>query len=285
MRKVFEILGFITLVCFSFFYTEKALTVVKELDPIRQEIYEILDLYNVEAAEAEILNDSYIIPGYNGLIIDVEKSYNNMKRLGTFNEKLLIFKEQAPILSINNIYDKYIISGNKIKGTVSLVFKVDQDDDIQPVLEVLKAKQVMVTFFIDGKWLENNWSIINKLTSDNHELANLGYEGNYDEDFLLWTNNKLKQKTDIRPKYCYVEKKNNLVLNLCGDKKMHTIKPTIVVNNSPYREVKKELMPGNIISFNITNNVIRELPTIINYIKMKGYKIEPLVKHLDEKHQ
>ena len=66
---------------------------------------------------------------------------------------------------------------------------------------------------------------------------------------------------------------------------MHTIKPTIVVNNSPYREVKKELMPGNIISFNITNNVIRELPTIINYIKMKGYKIEPLVKHLDEKHQ
>ena len=34
MRRFFEILGFLSLVCFSFFYTEKTIDVVKEVDDI-----------------------------------------------------------------------------------------------------------------------------------------------------------------------------------------------------------------------------------------------------------
>ena len=34
MKRFFEILGFLSLVCFSFFYTEKTIDVVKEVDDI-----------------------------------------------------------------------------------------------------------------------------------------------------------------------------------------------------------------------------------------------------------
>jgi peptidoglycan-N-acetylglucosamine deacetylase len=284
-KKFFEIIGFIFLVGFSFFYTEKALTVVKEFDPIMQKIYEVERTYNIEAIPAQILDDNHIIPGYNGMGIDIDKSYSNMKRLGEFNENMLVYKEQIPLLSINKIYDKYIISGNSIKGSVSLVFKVRADDDVSTILHILDKNNVRATFFIDGKWLENNIQIVEKIIENNNELANLGYDNEYDIDFFLWTNNKLSQITDTKPKYCYSEFDDNNILNICKNNKMHTIKPTITAYNYPYNTIKNDIRAGSIISFNINNNTIKELPTIISFIKAKGYYIKTLSSHLCEKHQ
>ena len=285
LKKGFQILGIISIICFSFFCTEKAVMVIREQDSIMQEIISLKDKYNIEPIEASLIDKYYVIPGYNGIKIDIEKSYNSMKRLNKFNDTLLVYEEYKPKLSINNIYDRYIIQGNKVKNMVALIFKVDENDDITTLLELLDKNDTKVTFFIDGRWLNDNIDKVKEIIKQGHEVANYGYEHKYSNDFLVWTNNKLKQMNKKRSKYCYVEEDDMLILNLCQNYRMHTIKPTIIAKNYPYSEVKDNLIAGSIISFDITDTVLRELRTIIMLIKNKGYKIKILSEHLSEKRE
>jgi len=283
IKKIFQILGVVSVVCFSFFYTEKAVNVVKEQDPIMQQIIQSKDKYNTKPIDIELIDKYYIIPGYNGTKIAVDKSYNSMKRLGKFNENLLVYEEHFPKQTINEIYDKYIIKGNKVKNMISLVFKVNDGDSIIPLLNILDNNDVKGTFFLDGKWLEENTGIVKELINKKQELANYGYDNNYNNDFFVWTNNKLKQMKKYKPQYCYVEEEDFTILDLCKNYRMHTIMPNIITRNYPYTEVKNKLEAGSIISFNINDIVTRELNTIIQLIKSKGYDITILSEHLSER--
>ena len=66
-----------------------------------------------------------IIPGINGRMINVDKSYQKMKGINEFKESLLVFDEIEPNKSINNIYDKIIISGNQTLNNVVLLTSLD----------------------------------------------------------------------------------------------------------------------------------------------------------------
>ena len=81
------------------------------------------DKYNIKAVNAEV-KDNTIIPGLTGKEIDYEKTYTNMKQYGAYNEILTTLKDIEPTVSVNDYYDKYIISGNPIKRSVALIFKV-----------------------------------------------------------------------------------------------------------------------------------------------------------------
>ena len=120
MRKTFEVIGLISLICFSFFYTEKISTVIKENDDILKEIESVASQYKTEAINAIIDNNS-IIPGINGREIDIKKSYKKMKKVNSFNSNLLVYKEIEPEISIKEVYDKYIVSGNQQKKRGKLI--------------------------------------------------------------------------------------------------------------------------------------------------------------------
>ena len=102
MRKTFEVIGLISLICFSFFYTEKISTVIKENDDILKEIESVASQYKTEAINAIIDNNS-IIPGINGREIDIKKSYKKMKKVNSFNSNLLVYKEIEPEISIKEV--------------------------------------------------------------------------------------------------------------------------------------------------------------------------------------
>ncbi len=102
MKKTIEYTLLISLFCFSFFYTDKAVAVVKNLDPIIIKINENLNLYEKNSIDATIIDDE-IIPGINGCKIDMNKSYYNMKKIKSYSSKLLIFNEIKPDISISNI--------------------------------------------------------------------------------------------------------------------------------------------------------------------------------------
>ena len=74
MKKFFESLGLITLVCFIFFYTEKNTSVVKELDDIMIKIKEVSPNYATKVIDAIIEGDT-IIPGISGKEVDINTSY------------------------------------------------------------------------------------------------------------------------------------------------------------------------------------------------------------------
>ena len=278
IKKLVKVFFILLLSLFSFYYTNKSIELVREQDPIMKTIRTTSNKYNVSPVNAEIKHNK-IIPGISGKEINYVETYTKMKQYGTYNEILTTLQETKPTVSINNYYDKYVISGNPIKRSVALVFKLE-NDSFKEILNILNNNNVSGTFFIDGLYLENNSKTINSLT--NHEIELLNYNNSYDEIYFASSKDYLESLTNRNLKYCYTEKENIELINLCQKQKLHTIIPTIQIKTSLYQEVKEQLTNSAIISIPITGNTKKELDITIKYIKSRGYTLEKLEDLLNE---
>ena len=92
IKKVIEVIFVMLLVLFSFYYTEKAIILLESNDPIMKEIKDKGSTLEEDALNAKVEGD-YLIPGYNGLVINLEESFTKMKGYGSYNEALLVFEE------------------------------------------------------------------------------------------------------------------------------------------------------------------------------------------------
>ena len=71
---------------------------------------------------------------------------------------------------------KFVVSGPSTRSRVALTFHTDGDLALaQEYLDVLSARDVAVTCFVVGKWLDVNPSWAHKLADAGHELANHTY--------------------------------------------------------------------------------------------------------------
>ncbi len=281
MKKIFEVIGLISLVCFSFFYTEKISTVIRENDDLLKQIEQIEEQYRVEAIDA-IIDGNTIIPGVSGSQIDVKSSYKKMKKVDTFNSNLLVYEDIKPKVSVNAVYDKYIISGNKNKKEVSLLFLVENKTNIDKVVSALRKYDIKVTFYIDGNWFEQNNEKITNLIEDGNVIGNLGYNYQYNTSGVSWMNTIVTKIGNQNATYCYVETEDEETLNICKNNRSYTIKPNLVVDNNPLIAIKQNITNGSIISVKINNQLNNELPLIIEYIHSKDLKIVTLADLLNE---
>lgn len=278
MNKIFYRLLIVLLMIFSFYYTNKMIEFLRESDPIMKDIKKTSSKYKIDSVNALIVGNN-IIPGKKGKDIDYKKSYSKMKQYGMYNEVLTILKDVKPVVSIDDNYDKYIVSGNREKRCVSLVFKVYKNTNIDSILKILEDKKIQANFFIDGTYLENN--ILKLKNMKNHELEILSYDNSYDKSLFETSISYLENVIGKGVKYCYSE--NNMeVLNLCSKLKLHTIMPSLIIKNNLYREVKNNLNNSIIISIDVNNYNIKELNSVIDYINGKGYKIVLLSDLLSE---
>ncbi len=280
-RKIIEITSAFILICFSFYYTDKAVDIVRRNDPIMKEIMSVKEEYEISPINA-MLEDNNIIPGANGKTVNMEESFQKMKQYGKFDENLLVFEEVKPSISVEEYYDRYIASGSPTKNSVALVFRVEKNDNIDDIVSILNQKNIQATFFLDGVWIENHQEQVYELAKDDHHLEVLSYDQKYDEVSFQLSRDMLQNITNLKGKYCYAEYDQKEVLELCEKKQMHTIIPTILAKNYPYATVKNKLTKGSIIGFSINDSVKKELSTIINYIEQKGYGIDTLEVLLNE---
>lgn len=264
---------------FSFFYTEKTVSVIKDYDNIMIELKKIQNKYKKNAVEA-IIRDNTIIPGISGEEIDLNKSYNKMKRYGSFEESLICLKKIKPknILKDNN--DKYVIGSTK--NNISIIFLVEENDNIDEIIKILDKKNVKGNFFVDLKWLEKNSNLVTILVREGHVIGNLSNNMDYSDNSFLWMETVIEKIGKQKKGYCYVEEKNKDILKICQLNDNYTIIPTIISTRNFYSTIKSNLASGSIISVSINNELIEELPVIINYIKSRGYKIENLNDQLKE---
>ena len=84
MKNIFKYIGISVIFVFSFFYTEKTIDVVKEVDDIMITLKEEEKKYNVKPENAKI-DGQFMIPGISGKIVNREKSYEQMKPYGKFH--------------------------------------------------------------------------------------------------------------------------------------------------------------------------------------------------------
>lgn len=275
MKKILILIIF-TLI--SMYYTNICMEVLKEKDPIMQEIKSNMSKYEESANDANIIGN-VIVPGHIGRRVNKNKSYSKMKKYGNYNETLTVMEEVKPELSVSNTFDKYIEKGNSNNKNVSFVFIYDEN--IDKVIKILNSKHIPSTIFLDGIYLEND--SLNGLKYNgniNYEL--LSYNREYDENLFKTSLSYLESVTKRSPRYCYSEVENPDVLNLCSKLKMHTIKPYIRIDENLLKEVKSSLSNSIIISIKSSSSNISELSSLIDYVISKGYDIVSLDNLISE---
>ena len=273
LKRIFCILGTFCLVCFSFYYTDYAINIIRKTDPIMKEIISYSNSYGNTSLDAVLVNGG-LIPGIKGNIVDLDESYNNMKRLGKFDESLLVFEEVLPNKTVFDNYDFYIISGNSLINNVSLIFILEDTSYVEEILSILNKKNVVASFFVTSDIFDNSLDLIKLIVNNNHKVEL--YDSNYNLHTIKKYNSIFKMVSNNNLSFCYSEFKNEDLLNNCKKEKLYTIIPSIVSDKFLYNDVKDNLNNGDIISLKNSSNVVRELSSTINYIFQKGKKIVSL---------
>ena len=263
MKRIIQIFLSITLVCFSFFYTDKVMYIINNKDPLMIKLNSIKEEYTILPVNATISNDT-IIPGEKGKEIDINKSYEEMKLGGIFREESLIYKDIMPSSSIRNNKDKYIIKGSN-KNNIAIIVIYNEKD-------YSKLKYIdNITLYLNHK--DININNIKKLKEK--EIYTYGNNGVYNDTILENDNTLINRISNNTSSYCLLKEKNINYLNICNNNNMMVIIPTLV---GDYLNIKNNLTNGSIILLEDITNI----DIIIKYITSKGYNIVPLSKLLEE---
>lgn len=253
MKKFLKDIGILGLACFSFLITDNTIEVVKEKDSLMINLRNVAEDYKIAEIDG-MVDDKYIKLGLNGLEVDIDKSYQKLKKIGYFNENLLVYKNIEPQISLKKNRNK-IIKANS-KNEVSLIFK--NPTDIDKIIKILDQNDIKATFFIDNTFYNNNLESIELLLSKEN---NIGFLNDYK---IL--KNKLKEINY----YCY----SNIVEN-CNKDNQYSIEATKIVKS--FSDLKDNIK-GNILEIKDQTY----LDIYIKYILSRGYKIVSLEKFISE---
>jgi len=279
MKDILKVVGLFVLMGFSFFYTDKVIEVIREEDSIMIELQSVKDLYKIEAIGASVVSNT-IVPGLNGRVVNIDKSYKEMKSIGKFNKNSLVYDIVRPSVSISNNKDKFIIKGNSLKQMVSIIFVLDNDKYLEKINEVSILKDVVFNYFVDYEFLIDNTTKIKEMS--NSEFYSYGAKGKYTPDNLLFSNNLISRISGNEAIYCLNNNMDNSMLELCNSNNLYTITPTIIGSDNAYNNISKNLESGSIILLNINKDNVNNLVTIVDYINGKGLKIGGLSQLLTE---
>ena len=275
IKKITSVLFLVVAAGFSFFYTEKAIKIARNNDPIMLKINNAKEDFTINLVEPIINKDEYV-SGINGCEIDKDESYSKMKQNGEYDENLLVMKE---IKNKNTSKNKYIINGNKKERKVSINFLILKKID-ENLLNFIKNKKIEINFFVDGNFLEENLDYIKNISSYGN-VYNYGRNGDYLDKYIIYDNNLIETISNNNSNYCITDKKDNEILNSCNNYDMNVIK-TKYYTNDDMIEIKENLSNGNIITISNLDDVSK-IKIYINYILSKGYDIVNLDKLLNER--
>ncbi|MBH5316590.1 polysaccharide deacetylase family protein [Paenibacillus sp. GSMTC-2017] len=279
--------------------TEDATAVFSSSQTLTDE--EKKQLYNAIVVEAESKTippvDAKIdrvwraIPGYNGLVVDIEKTYETALRSPRDDAIPFRYKEIKPHISLNELGPQPIYRGNPNKAMISLMINVAWGNEyIEPILETLESKGVKATFFLDGSWLKKNVDMAKKIQDAGHELSNhayshpdmknLGRAEQYNQ--IAKTEDLLKQLLNVENKWFAPPSGsfNESTVQIAREQGLQTVLWTIDTVDwrkppaaAVIRKINANLTPGALILMHPTATTRDALAGIIDSAKAKGYAI------------
>lgn len=258
MKKYFEYFGLALIMVFSFYYTDKIANIVLNKNPLMVTIEKEKDNYNVKSVNAEV-NGNFIVPGINGLEVNVKASFYQMQESRIFNAYFLVFNEILPDISLENNKDKIITKGNMKKKSVSLILEEENS-----LTEYLKNRNIKASLLINiDTYTKNNYfEIINNEVTNFKSLENML--------------NIAKENKHI----CLINDNNK---DICLKNKNFLIKPGLILNSSNILEIKKNIDSGSIVLIK-KNAKLEDLVLLLKEINYKDLKIVYLSELISEKH-
>src|SRR5690625_69788 len=153
-----------------------AIDASKTNDPLYKEIEKKSSTLSEEPQDAYIDKVWKKTPGRNGLKVDVNKSFEKMRKDGVFNKSLLVYEEIEPDVTLSDLQASPIYRGHPEKDMVAFLINVSWGEEFIPdILKVLKEHKVKATFFIEGKWAKENADIVTMIDEQEHMIGNHAY--------------------------------------------------------------------------------------------------------------
>ena len=181
MYKFFKILSTIILFIFSLYYTDKLINLIKKNDPLMQTIIKKKNEYHEDPINA-IITNQIIIPGISGQEIDIENSYQKMKKLGTYNENLLVYQTISPKISYQNNFDKIIIP--RKNNNIALIFLIENQNIFNNINTILKNNNTIGNI-INNSFPINNTNFKNTISTNSHADYCLTYNLNINNECVI----------------------------------------------------------------------------------------------------
>ena len=268
-------------------------------DSLFEEIQQAADKYNEKPTDAVVDRVWKKTPGYNGVEIDVEKSYKRMKAKGMFSEKLLVFKEIAPKIHLKDLPPSPIYRANPNKPSVSFIINVAWGNEyIASMLDTLKKHRIKATFVLEGRWVKQNPEIAKTIAKEGHELGNHSYTHPDMQKLSMQaavkeiedTNKVIQEVTGTKPALFGPPSGsfNDGTVKAASSLGMETIlwtvdtvdwrkpAPEVLINR-----VMTKLHNGALVLMHPTDSTSKSLETLITSIE-KNYKIIPVGEALLE---
>lgn len=239
------------------------------------------------------------IPGYNGWVVDQEKS---LEKIGgsQFKEENIIWKEIPPNIHLSDLPPSPIYRGNPEKPVVSLLINVAWGNEfIEPILQTLQEHNVKASFFLDGSWTKKNPDLARLIQLHGHEIGSHAYShpdlGNSSEaktrDELQKTNEVIEDVLGLTPTWFAPPSGsfNQRTVEIAHELDMYTIlwtvdtvdwrKPdTLEMVNRVVSKVEK----GSMILMHPTKPTAEGLGRMIEEVKGRGYVLGTVSELMSE---
>lgn len=272
----------------------------KSTNRLYQEIVRKAPHYEKPPLDAKIDSVWKSTPGYNGLKVNLEASYNNMKKNNKFEEKKLVFQQIKPKVHLNDLPASPIYRGNPEKPMVSFLINVAWGNEyLSSMLATLKKHHVSASFFLEGNWVKKNPDLAKIIVDAGHEVGNHSYShpdlkrlsAARTRDELVRTNEVIKATTGVSsewfapPSGSYREE----TVKIADELKMKTVMWTVDTIDwqkpSPetlIQRVMGKVGNGSLILMHPTEATAKSLDRLITLIEQKGLEIDTVSKLMDE---
>ncbi len=276
------------------------MTVSKQKDALYMDIQAKAKQYEIKPQDARVDKVWKLVPGYNGLKVDVDASYKSMKKDGVFTEDKLIYKQVKPNVHLSDLPAQPIYRGHEDKPMVSFIINVAWGNEYIPsMLDTLKKHHVKATFFLEGRWVKNNPDMTKVILDAGHELGNHSYShpdmarltNDRSREELVNTNDVMKSVTGKENKWFAPPSGSyrQETVEIASELNMRTImwsvdtidwqkpQPDVLI-----QRVMKKVHPGAIILMHPTDSTAKSLDRLIQNIKDEQLEISDLTTLLDE---
>ncbi|MCU9593044.1 polysaccharide deacetylase family protein [Caldibacillus thermolactis] len=270
-------------------------------DSLYSEIEKKASEYEIPPQDAKIDKVWKKIPGYNGIAVNINASFENMRDDGVFVEEELVFEQIKPKVHLKDLPASPIFKGHPEKPMIAITFNVAWGNEyLSSILATLKKHSVYATFFIEGRWAKENPNFVRMIYEGGHEIGNHSYSH---PDMKQLSAEKIKKQLHdtneiikatigktptlfAPPSGSY----NDQVVKIAHDMNMETIMwsiDTIDWKDPPpqtlIQRVTKQLHNGAIILAHPTESTSKALDTLLTKIKDEGYRLGTISNLLDEK--
>ncbi|XJZ28545.1 polysaccharide deacetylase family protein [Bacillota bacterium Lsc_1132] len=277
-----------------------SLPAAKQANHLYQEIVKKAPGYEIQPSDAKIDSVWKAIPGYNGLKVNIEASYQNMKKGGKFNEKKLVFQQIEPKRHLKDLPPSPVYRGHPDKPMVSFLINVAWGNEyLSSILATLKKHNVSATFFLEGNWVKKNPDLAKIIVDAGHEVGNHSYShpdmkrlpASRIREELERTNEVIEATTGVKsewfapPSGSYRDE----TVKIADELKMKTVMWTVDTIDwqkpSPdvlIQRVMAKVSNGSLILMHPTDATARSLDRLITLIEQKGLELGTVSRLMDE---